>query len=76
MTRFALLSPTVWDLSVRRPPSWAECGVGRQANPISAFAYRRVAHETSFYSPNRARLSLPSLPPVLMAGGAFIWNCA
>jgi hypothetical protein len=44
-------------------------------SPISAFAYRRVAHVTSFFLP-RARLSLPSLPPVLMAGGAFIWNCA
>jgi hypothetical protein len=31
---------------------------------------------TNTISPNRARLSLPSLPPVLMAGGAFIWNCA
>jgi hypothetical protein len=36
--------------------------------PVSAFAYRRVAHDTSFFLP-RARLSLPSLPPVLMAGG-------
>jgi hypothetical protein len=87
------------------------------ANPISAFAYRRVAHDTSFCFARavpvaqgtrssarakerlatfadrastrqgqvaclsrqilpRARLSLPSLPPVLMAGGVFIWNCA
>jgi hypothetical protein len=86
------------------------------ALPISAFAYRRVAHETSFCfaraalnaSGTRAiskayeRLatyaaralhgrdhqpasrSIPpsaehcsrSLPPVLMAGGVSIWNCA
>jgi hypothetical protein len=39
--------------------------------PVSAFAYRRVAHDTSFYSPQGAN-SQPSLPPVLMAGGAFI----
>jgi hypothetical protein len=124
--------------SVRCPLSMATDAVSQAPNPVSAFAYRRVAHDTSFYEPclrspsiaaancaclwrdaslvtgddvtsfparshgaagtgcscaargyrsrqwgrnrhhssrqilPRARLSLPSLPPVLMAGGAFI----